>query len=60
MSTYQFCVRALFAEAMLFVATGLVIGLVWKTWQVVVAGPLVLLACEITGYGIEQCTIAAT
>jgi hypothetical protein len=31
MSTYQFCVRALLPEAMLFVGTGLVIGLVWKT-----------------------------
>jgi hypothetical protein len=51
---YVFACRALFLEAVLFVATGLILGVVWRSWEAVVAGQLVLLAAEMCGYAIEQ------
>jgi hypothetical protein len=35
MSTYQFCVRSIFLQAMLFVAAGLILGIAWKDWRAV-------------------------
>jgi hypothetical protein len=54
MSTFEFCVRSIFLQAMLFVAAGLILGVVWKSWEAVVAGQLILLSCEMGGYALEN------
>jgi hypothetical protein len=54
MGTYAFCVRAIFIEAIAFVATGLLVGLLYRDWVVVVTAQLLLLICEMAGYWIEQ------